>query len=84
MGDNVQTAPKVELLLLGREQLAEALSISTATLDRLDAAGKLPKAVPLCRGRKLWRRTEVDSWLAAGCPSREVWSAMSTRNGYSK
>ena len=84
MNDEQQTVPatpKVEPLLLGREQFAEALGISTATLDRLDSAGKLPKSVPLCRGRR--RRAEVDGWLVAGCPARELWEVMTkASNGH--
>jgi excisionase family DNA binding protein len=50
-------------------ELAEYLGLSTRTVDRLDAAGKLPEA---CRigGKKAWLRSEVAEWVAAHCPAR--------------
>lgn len=71
---------KVEPLLLGRVELAAALGVSTATLDRLDSAGKVPRAIKL-GGRKLWRRAEVEAWLAANAPERAEWELLRTTNG---
>lgn len=70
------TTPRLEPLLLDREQLAEALGgISTDTLDRLAAAGKLPPPVSLGR-RKLWSKAEIAAWIAAGTPDCARWMAM--------
>jgi excisionase family DNA binding protein len=62
-------------LLLSADQLAHELSVSTRTISRLASSGKLPK--PLRLGRSVrWRRDEVVSWLAAGCPDRQKWEAV--------
>lgn len=73
--------PSMEPLLLGRVELAAALGIGPATLDRLDQLGKLPRALPLCRGRKLWSRDEIVAWISAGTPARAEWEAMRSANG---
>jgi predicted DNA-binding transcriptional regulator AlpA len=70
-------------LTYGRPELAQALGISLASLDRLDAAGTVPRAVRI-GGRKLWVRETIAEWLRAGAPSRKEWEAMQDvrkRNG---
>ena len=62
-------------LLVGRVDLAALLDIATATLDRLDSAGKTPAAIKL-GGRKLWRRVDVDEWVKLGCPDRKVFETL--------
>jgi predicted DNA-binding transcriptional regulator AlpA len=56
--------------------MAAALAgVSRAHWQRLRAAGKLPPSVRL--GRKvLWRRLEIEEWIAAGCPDGRTWEAM--------
>lgn len=62
-----------ERLLTVRE-LAARLGISTRQAWKLLAAGRLP--APLRLGRSVrWRAATVDRWIAAGCPSREVFEA---------
>ncbi|NLE38405.1 MAG: hypothetical protein GX621_10310 [Pirellulaceae bacterium] len=38
----------------------------------MDQAGKLPSPVRVGRGLR-WRVSEIDAWLAAGCPPRDEW-----------
>jgi excisionase family DNA binding protein len=64
-----------EPLLIPDTVAARLTGVSRATWHRLRAAGKIPAAVHL--GRKvLWRRAEIESWIAAGCPDADTWNAM--------
>ena len=55
-------------LLLDAKALAEKLSISKATVWRMRDAGKLPRPVRLGSCVR-WRLTDVECWLADGCPA---------------
>ena len=58
-----------EPILLPASRVAKMLQVSTRTLWRLLAAGKLIK--PLKIGRSVrWRKDELTKWIAAGCPPR--------------
>lgn len=55
-------------MLLDVEQVASILNVSARTVYRLADSGAMP------RPRRLnslirWSRTEIEAWLAAGCPS---------------
>jgi predicted DNA-binding transcriptional regulator AlpA len=53
--------------------------VSRATWWRLHAAAKTPAAIKL--GRKvLWNRAELESWIAAKCPSRDLWESMRSQS----
>jgi predicted DNA-binding transcriptional regulator AlpA len=56
-------------MLLSRRDLAKLLASSPASIDRLDAAGKLPRPIWL-GGSKRYRRADVELWIELGCPSR--------------
>jgi len=74
----VSDAVAVVPLTYSRQQLAEALGIDVATLDRWDAAGRIgprPLRISGPRGRKLYGRAEVEDWLRAGAPTAEEWKA---------
>ncbi len=74
-------AAPVAPLTYGRRELALALGISLATLDRLDAGGQLPVARRI-GNRKLWIREEISEWLRTGAPDRRTWEALAVqRNG---
>jgi excisionase family DNA binding protein len=58
--------PAAALLDVGA--VAELLNCSPQHVRRLADAGRMPRPLrigSLCR----WRRTDLDAWLAAGCPS---------------
>lgn len=55
--------------------LRRELRISSATLHRLKAAGKLPRAFRL-GGKLRWNAAEVREWAAAGMPDQKNWEAM--------
>lgn len=61
--------------LLSLRQLSVRLNRSLASLGRDLALGRLPEGVRIGRSRR-WCPHEIESWLAAGCPRREVWEAM--------
>ncbi|OHB77246.1 MAG: hypothetical protein A2Z25_12030 [Planctomycetes bacterium RBG_16_55_9] len=70
------TTESIAPALLSILQTCEYLSISRPTLYKLAASGKLgPKPISLCR-KVLYRRVELDQWIAAGCPHRRAWSSM--------
>jgi excisionase family DNA binding protein len=47
---------------------AEYLDCSTQHVRRLNDAGRMPKAIRV--GSLLrWRRTDIENWIAAGCPN---------------
>ena len=54
--------------LLDVQAVAALLNCSPQHCRRLSDAGRMPRPLSigsLCR----WRRTDLDAWLAAGCPS---------------
>ena len=61
-------------LAIDARGVGQLLQVSTRTVWRLDSAGKLPASVRV-GGRPRWRRQELEQWVAAGCPSRDVWDA---------
>jgi predicted DNA-binding transcriptional regulator AlpA len=63
--------------------LARTLTVSPRTVRRLDASGRLPRAVWL-GGSKLWRADEVREWVAAGCPDRARWEQSQKQSGSPK
>ncbi len=60
-------------LLIDIRALAVLLDRSEASLERDQAAGRLPAPVWLGGSRK-WRRAEIERWVDAGCPSQAEWS----------
>lgn len=75
---NLDTAtaqvPAEPALLIDADEAAELLGVARATLYRLDAKGRIPRAVHLGRLRR-WSRAELRRWVDAGCPSRSRWEA---------
>jgi predicted DNA-binding transcriptional regulator AlpA len=86
---DIGTAPAVDPLLWGRRDLARALGISLASLDRLEAGGRIgPRPVRL-GGRLLYAVEECREWTRCRgpdgqLPDRRTWEAMrdaAQRNG---
>jgi predicted DNA-binding transcriptional regulator AlpA len=67
-------------LLVDAKALAAILSVSVATVWRMDAGGKLPSAVRPSPGVKRWRREEIREWIDVGCPCRKDWEVMKKVN----
>ena len=66
--------PKLSPLVVAARRLARLLDCGVRTLRTWDSAGKLPAPLRI-GGRVVWRVAEIDDWLAAGAPTREVWEA---------
>lgn len=61
-------APVAPPPLLDVQAVAEMFDCSPQHVRRLSDGGRMPR--PLQIGSLLrWRRTDLDAWLAAGCPS---------------
>jgi predicted DNA-binding transcriptional regulator AlpA len=58
--------------LVDSKTFAGLLSISTATLYRLQAEEAIPAPVQL-GGLKKWRLAEILEWIEADCPPQKVW-----------
>jgi predicted DNA-binding transcriptional regulator AlpA len=58
-------------LLIDIHALAVLLDRSVASLERDQAAGRLPAPVRI-GGSKRWRRADIETWVAAGCPTRRT------------
>jgi predicted DNA-binding transcriptional regulator AlpA len=68
-------SPKADALVYDSSDLCCVLRISPATLHRLKAAGKLPRAFKL--GAQLrWERSVIHQWIAAGMPDEKTWTAL--------
>lgn len=64
-----QTPPVVhEPLLIPVERLAEMLNLSTRTVWRMLAAGRIPEPVRI-GGSVRWRLDLIRQWVDAGCPA---------------
>lgn len=60
-------------LMLSANDAAALLGIKRTLFYSLHSTGRLGP-VPINLGRRtLWRRRELEAWVAAGCPSREAW-----------
>jgi len=55
-------------VLLGVNAVARLLDCSVRHIHRLRDGGKMPQPVRLGSLVK-WRRTEIEQWVASGCPS---------------
>src|SRR5262245_3960456 len=67
--------PPLEPLTYDTDDLAFVLRTSLATLHRLRAAGKLPRASRL-GGQLRWPAEEIRAWVRAGMPDLKTWEAM--------
>lgn len=72
----LQCAP----LLFPGPVAARLCSLSPRTWAKLNAAGKVPRALTVGR-RRLWVRAELERWVEAGCPNRESWEALRQQGG---
>ena len=62
-------------LLLCAADAAALCGISLRTWRMWDAGGKVPAAVRIGRAT-FWRASELQAWVAAGCPNRSTWQSM--------
>ncbi len=62
-------------MLIGRIDAARLCGVSPASWDRLTSAGKTPASLRL-GGRVLWRRSDLDTWIALGLPDRKTFETL--------
>lgn len=78
MSQNVQHAlVRIEPVLVGIEDAASMLGISTTAfkaLDRTGLIGPMPIRIGTLQ-RRLYSVCELRRWTEAGCPTRERWQA---------
>ncbi|MBW8018029.1 MAG: hypothetical protein FVQ82_17815 [Planctomycetes bacterium] len=68
-------------LAISARQLASMLGVSIRQVWRLNEKKMLPKPLWLGGSRK-WLRKEIEAFLEAGAPDREVWEAMKLGGSY--
>lgn len=67
--------PHPDQLLLSGGELAALLGCERAKVYALRDSGLIPAPINAPTHRHpQWRRQEVESWLAAGCPERTYWA----------
>lgn len=75
MSESLNTAAQhAESLLLSRRNAAQLIDVSVATLDRMQAAGKLPRTLAVNGGVR-YRREDLVRWIDQGCPDRKAFDA---------
>jgi hypothetical protein len=67
-------------LLVDCKTTCRLLSIGKTALYAMHNNGKLGPLPVHCCGKILYRRQELEAWVAAGCPPRTRWLAGGTRN----
>ena len=60
-------------LLLGDDDVAGLLGVTSGTVRRLDAGERIPEPVKLGNFKR-WRLAEIKDWVDAGCPIRKQWN----------
>ncbi|MBB3772042.1 putative DNA-binding transcriptional regulator AlpA [Angulomicrobium tetraedrale] len=70
--DTRPSAGTEEPRLLRKLALARYLGVSTKWLDRQVAAGQFPKPIHLSRVTVVWRREDIEAWLAAKAAARDA------------
>ncbi len=61
--------------LISPAELAAVLCIGRSKLYEMKSAGQLPRPIKLGRSVR-WRLSDIDQWLALGCPSQERFEKM--------
>ncbi len=55
--------------LIKTEAVEEIVGLSGKSLSRMVKAGKMPKPLTV-GGSRRWRRSDIQGWIAAGCPAQ--------------
>lgn len=71
---SVHKASQTETLI-DAAALAEKLNVHQVTIRKWQTSGKIPAPVRIGRAVK-WRLTEIEAWIAAGCPARAKWELL--------
>lgn len=61
--------------LLTAKSVGEILSLSKRQIFRLKSSGRIPAPVRI-GGSVRWKQTDIESWIALGCPDRKMFEVM--------
>ena len=64
----------VNTSLISAKEVASILSLSKRQVFRLDSMGKIPAPVRV-NGAVRWRDSDIQRWIALGCPNRAIFEA---------
>ncbi len=71
------TKPQLVLqlpLLTAKQIVKQLIPMSLRTWRRYDSSGRCPRGVTI-GGRKFWRQSDIEQWVAWGCPDRKEFEA---------
>lgn len=71
MVTNTQVTEK----LLTAQAIAERLSLSKRAIFRMRSAGLICSPVKVGAGAIRWRQSDIEQWIALGCPSKSEFEA---------
>ena len=77
--NSTETVDRPSSIAVDTETLAAMLAVSIRHIQRMDASGRLPRAVKIGRSKR-WSVKEINEWLEAGCPNRKTWSTIMGRD----
>ena len=67
--------------LLTAQTVAEKLSLSKRAVFRMKSAGLICPCIKVGQGAIRWRQSDIDEWIALGCPSKSEFEAMQQARG---
>lgn len=67
------TTSDLHPLAVPAAEAAALLGVSRSQLYKLNSQGKLPSPIRLGTRAPRWRVSDLEAWLAAGCPDRATW-----------
>ncbi len=72
--DAKKQVPSSNIQMLTAKEAGQICKISKRSWFRLSASGKIPSPVRI-GGSVRWRLSDIESWLAMGCPDRKIFDA---------
>ena len=63
----MQNTPGAQLRFVTLSQASNKTSLGKSTINLWEAEGRFPKAIRLCRTKRVWLESDIDSWMLAQC-----------------
>jgi predicted DNA-binding transcriptional regulator AlpA len=67
--------------LLTAKAVGEMLSLSKRQIFRMKSAGLICSPVKVGQGAIRWRQSNIEKWIALGCPNRKTFEAVQQQGG---
>ena len=67
--------------LLTAQAVAEKLSLSKRAIFRMKSAGLIAPCITVGKGAVRWRQSDIEQWIALGCPDRKTFEVMQQQGG---